>query len=438
MTLPLAVYMFPALILLLLLGVPIAFSMMIVALIFGFATMGDSVLSQMVSTVGNLSSASILAAIPLFVFMGAVLEKSGIAERLFDAVHLWTRRLPGGLAVGTVVMATIFAAATGVVGATETVIGMIAIPIMLKYHYNKELISGTICGGGSLGTVIPPSITVIVLGPVANVSVGDLFAGLMIPGLLTSVLFITYIIGLCTLFPSTAPRIEEKDSLSLMQKVMTTVYALIPPILLIFAVLGTIFTGMATPTEAAACGAVGSVLLALIYGRLNLDLFRTVLPRALRVTSMILLIVVAGSIFARVFVASGGMTAIQSMVNDLGIPAWGIVAVLLGITFVLGFLIDLISVVLIVIPISMPLIHMHGIDPIWFCIAFLVMLQTSYITPPMAPSIFYMRAIAPDSITLTQMYKGVIPFIVLELIVLALVLIFPQLALWLPGQLRGY
>lgn len=437
MSLPLGIWMFPALMVLLLTGFPIAFSMMAVALVFGLMTFGDIALFQMVSKVDAVASNSILAAIPLFVFMGAVLEKSGIAERLFDAVHIWTRRLPGGLAVGTVVMATIFAAATGVVGATETVIGMIAIPVMLKYHYDKKLISGTICAGGSLGTVIPPSITVIVLGPVANVSIGDLFAGLMIPGLIMSLLFIIYIIGLCMWNRDVAPRIEEEVPMTLLQKIGTTAFALVPPLLLILLVLGSILAGMATPTEAAACGAVGSLVLAAMYGNLNLGLIRMALPRTLTITSMILLIVVAGNMFAGIFFASGGMIAVQSLLNDLGFPAWGVIALLLGLTFIAGFLLDLISVVLILIPVAMPLVNMYGVDPIWFCIAFLVVLQTSYITPPMAPSIFYMRAIAPDSIKLIHMYKGVLPFIALELIVLALVIIFPQLALWLPDQLRG-
>lgn len=437
MSIPLGIYMFPALIVMLLIGFPIAFSMISVTLVFGLLTFGDTALFQMVSKVESVASNSILAAVPLFVFMGAVLEKSGIAERLFDAVYLWTRRLPGGLGVGTVVMATIFAAATGVVGATETVIGMIAIPVMLKYHYDKKLISGTICAGGSLGTVIPPSITVIVLGPVANLSIGDLFAGLMIPGLMMALLFTAYIVVLCTLSPGSAPRIEEEEPVPLMRRLAISAVALVPPMLLILLVLGSILAGVATPTEAAACGAVGATLLAAMYGNLSWSLIREVLPRTLTITAMILLIVVAGSMFAGIFFASGGMAAVQTLVNDLGLPAWGVIAVLLFLTFIAGFLLDLISVVLIVIPVAMPLVKMYGVDPVWFSIMFLVVLQTSYITPPMAPSIFYMRAIAPETIKLLHMYKGVVPFIALELVVLALVIIFPQLALWLPDQLRG-
>lgn len=434
-------WMFPALFVLIVAGFPIAFSMISVSLVFGLMRFGDAAVAQFISKVYDVSSNYVLGAIPLFIFMGAMLERSGIAERLFDAIHLWTRRLPGGLGVGAVIMATIFAAASGVAGATEIVVGMLAIPPMMKYSYDKKLISGTICAGGSLGTMIPPSITVVVLAPIATLPVGDLFAGIMLPGLIMSLLFVLYIVVASWIGPNRASRalvMEDAVEVPLLEKLRITLVALIPPVFLIFTVLGTILFGWATPTEAAACGALGSFALAALHRRISLKLFTEALYNTVMITAMILLIVTAGNIFSSVFYASGGMNAIQTVLADYGLVGWSAIAAILFITFLAGFMLDLISVVLIVIPVAMPLVRLYGIDPLWFSIMFLVTLQTAYITPPMAPSIFYMRAIAPPSITLLDMYWGVIPFILLELTVLGLLALFPDLALWLPSVLYGF
>jgi len=431
-------WMFPVLLFFLLGGFPIALSMICTAFIFGVIQFGASASFQLISQVDSVAGNSVLAAVPLFVFMGAFLEKSGIASKLLEAIHIWTWRLPGGMALSTIIMGAIFAAISGVVGATEAVIGLLTVPVMLKHAYDKRLISGTVCASGSLGTVIPPSITVIVLGPVANVSVGELFAGLLLPGLIMAVLFGLYVVGVAIAKPAMAPRnIKGGPEYSLGQKMRITAVALVPPSVLIFAVLGSILMGIATPTEAAAWGALGAVGLSAIYRTFTLHLLGNALMKTLLITTMILLIVLGGSMFAGVFFASGGMLAIQTLLNELGIPAWGVIALILLLTFVAGFVLDLISVVLIVIPIAMPLVLNLGFDPIWFCIAFLVVLQTSYLTPPMAPSIFYLRAVAPPEITLRHMYSGVIPFIILQIITLAVVLVFPELATWLPDLLLG-
>ena len=434
-------WMFPALFVLIVAGFPIAFSMMSVALVFGLMRFGDAAVVQFISKIYDVSSNYVLGAIPLFIFMGAMLERSGIADRLFDAIHLWTRRLPGGLGVGAVLMATIFAAASGVAGATEIVVGMLAIPPMMKYSYDKKLISGTICAGGSLGTMIPPSITAVVLAPIAMLPVGALFAGIMLPGLIMSLLFILYIIATSWIGPNRASRmLVEGDAVHVpfFEKLRITLIALVPPVFLIFTVLGTILMGWATPTEAAACGALGSFALAALHRRMSVSLLVGALYNTLTITAMILLIVTAGSIFSSVFYASGGMNAIQTILEDYGLVGWPAIGAILCITFLAGFMLDLISVVLIVIPVAMPLVKLYGIDPLWFSIMFLVTLQTAYITPPMAPAIFYLRAIAPPSITLLDMYLGVIPFILLELTVLALVARFPEIALWLPRVLYGF
>lgn len=435
----LGLWMFPALLVQIVAGIPIAFALMSTALVFGLLRFGGAAVHQFVSKVDDVSSNYVLGAVPLFIFMGALLERSGIADRLFAAIYMWTKRLPGALALSAVLMCTVFAAATGVAGATETVVGLLAIPPMLKHAYDKRLISGTICAGGSLGTMIPPSITVIVLAPIANQPVGDLFAGIMFPGLIMAGLFAVYIVVGCWLQPEWAPRqpVEEDEHIPLLEKLSTTAVALLLPTALIFAVLGTILLGWATPTEAAACGALGAFLLAAAHRRIDLPVLREALYRTLSVTAMIMLIVVGGSMFSGVFYASGGMQSVQYILSEFGLAGWPTIALLLGITFLAGFLLDLISVVLILIPIAMPLVSQYGVDPLWFCVLFLIVLQTSYLTPPMAPAIFYMRAVAPPSITLMHMYKGVVPFILLELATLGIAILFPGVATWLPRQLYG-
>lgn len=435
----LSLLMFPALLIALFLGFPVAFSMMGVAFFFGLMVFGDAVIFQMVQKVNDVASNFVLAAVPLFVFMGAMLERSGIAEQLFEAVHLWTRRLPGGLALGTIIMCVIFAASTGVIGATETVVGLLAIPVMMKYGYDKGLISGTICAGGSLGTIIPPSVVVVVMGPVADVSVGDLFVGMFFPGLLMAALYLVYILVRCTIDPKVAPRLpRQADEPRFVQKVRITVVALVPPLAMIFAVLGSIVLGWAAPTEAAGIGALGAVLLTLIYRSFTLGVLREALIRTLKVTCMIMVILLGGSMFAGVFVAAGGVALANEMVQSTQLSAWVMVLLFLAVAFIAGFFLDWISVLLIFIPVFIPLVKGFGFDPVWFCILFLIVIQTSYLTPPMAPAIFYLRGISPPEITLSHMFRGVIPFVVLQLITLVSVAAYPPLVLWLPAQVLGF
>ncbi|BCB17639.1 TRAP transporter large permease subunit [Bosea sp. ANAM02] len=437
MTSQLVLWMFPALMILIFLGFPVAFSMMLTALGFGLMRFGGTLVHQLAQRVDDVATNYVLGAIPLFIFMGSILERAGIAERLFDALYMWTRRLPGGLAIAALLMCTIFAAASGVVGATETLVGMLAIPAMMKRRYDARLISGTICGGGSLGTIIPPSIPVVVLAPIAALPVGDLLAGILLPGLLMSSLFILYIVVVCAWKPELAPPEDEPDPRSLGEKLKFTATALVPPGFLIFTVLGTLFMGLATPTEAAACGSFGVLLLALIYRRMSWKVLFQASLQTVSLTAMILAIVLAGSMFSGVFFASGGMQATQGILREFGLSSWSVIAIILLIAFLLGFIVDLISIVLILVPISMPLVKQFGIDPIWFSVVFLVMLQTSYLTPPMSPSIFYLKAIAPPQIRLKDMYWGVIPFIVCQILVLILLLTFPGLATWMPKIMYG-
>ena len=429
--------MFPALIVLIALGIPIAFSMVLVASVFGFIRFEEIVFRQFAQRVDEVASNYVLGAIPLFIFMGAILERAGIAERLFDAIYMWTRRLPGGLAIAALVMCTIFAAASGVVGATETLVGMLAIPAMLKRKYDNSLIAGTICAGGSLGTVIPPSIPVIVLAPIMTLPVGDLMAGILVPGLMMAAMFSLYIIVSATLKPSLAPRDTDPDPFTMGEKIRFTLKALVPPVVLIALVLGTLFSGLATPTEAAACGSAGVLFLALCYGKLSFKMVLDASLQTVSLTAMILAIVLAGVMFSGVLFASGGIAAIRGFLDSFGFGTAGVIALILIITFILGFAVELTSIVLIMTSISVPILKLYDVDLLWFSIVFLITLQTSYLTPPMAPSIFYLRAIAPPTMTLKQMYWGVIPFILCQLIVLALVITFPELATWMPKLIYG-
>lgn len=435
----LSLAMFPVLLALIFIGFPVAFSLMATTVMFGLVTFGDSLLYLLVDKVEEIGTNFILAAVPLFVFMGAMLERSGIADRLFEAIHLWTKRLPGGLAVGTILMAILFAASTGVIGAAEAVIGLLAIPPMLKHGYNKSLISGTICAGGSLGTIIPPSVVAVVIGPLANVSIGDLFMGMVFPGLLLASLYAIYIIAICIIRPDYGPRSEPSpDDPGFWEKIRITLFALIPPLVMIFSVLGSLIMGWAAPTEAAALGALCSVALTILYGRLSLRVLNEALMSTLRITSMIMLILLAGSMFTGVFAGTGGMMVVQNLIDALGLGPWGLLLLVLVLTLVAGFFLEWASVTLIFIPIFAPLVAAAGFDVVWFCILFMIMVQTGYLTPPMAPAIFYLRGVSPPEITLKHMYRGVVPFILIQLIVAGLVMAFPKLVLWLPSKVLGF
>ncbi len=432
------VFMFIGLFALIFIGLPVAFSLVIVAVGAALLVFGDLAFLQLYGAVLSTSSNFILAAIPLFVFMGAVLERTGIALRLFQSLQLWVGGLPGGLAIATVLMCATFAAASGVVGAVEIVVGLMAIPAMQKYKYDGGLIAGTICAGGSLGTIIPPSIVVVIYASIAQLSIGQLFAATMLPGLLMVVFFLAYIIVRAILKPSDAPSVDRSEiDKPLAVKLTMSFKAMVPPLLLIFAVLGSLLTGAASPTEAAAVGAIGALILAALFNELSFKNLVAALQVTIRVTAMIMLIIVGGTMFTSLFAVSGGGDLVRDLVTYFGFEKTGLIIFFLAIVFVAGFVLDWISIVLICIPIFTPFIKAAGIDPIWFAIMVMVVIQTSYLTPPMAPSIFYLRSIAPKSITYKHMYRGVIPFVIMQLLVLAVVAIWPATATYLPSILVG-
>jgi tripartite ATP-independent transporter DctM subunit len=439
MNVELALWMFPVLLGAIFMGVPVAYALMSVALVFGIPHFGTALVVMFAHRVEEVTSSHLLAAVPLFIFMGAMLEKSGIAEGMFEEIAYWTRRLPGGIAVATIVICVLFAASSGVVGATETVVGLLAVPVMMRHGYDKGLISGTICAGGSLGSIIPPSVLVVILATIADLSVGDLFTAMMLPGLILAGLYILYILAYATLRPHAAPRfVVEDDGTPFLRRLGRTAFYLLPPIALIIAVLGSIIFGIAVPTEAAAVGAIGATALTIIYRKFTYPVFKDAMIVTLSITAIILTIVLGGLMFLGVFAGAGGLILLQQFFAESGFGAAGTVAIILGITFIAGFVLDPISIMLILVPLAMPIVKSLGFDPLWFSIMLLIMIQTSLLTPPMAGAIFYFRTIAPPEIKLRDMYRGVIPFILLHFIVLGLLIAFPQIALWLPSVLLGF
>lgn len=431
--------MFPGLFLLIFAGIPIAFSLMLVSVAAGWFSFGPIIFQQLYGSVYSASSNFVLSSIPLFVLMGAILEKSGIAKNLFDAIQMWIGRLPGGLALTTIAMAAVFAAASGVVGAVEIMIGLMAIPAMRAYKYNHSLIAGTICAGGSLGTIVPPTVIVVVYAALAQLSIGSLFAAIIFPGTIMLSLFGLYILGRCIIRPQDGPAtVNSELSISMNEKLKVTFKALVPPLLLMFAVLGSLLGGIASPTEAAAVGVGGAFILAMLNGGVTLGAINESLSLTVRITSMILLIVAGGTMFTGIFAVNGGGDIVADLARSFGDGDASVIIFFLSVTFILGFVLDWTSIVLICIPIFTPVIRDMNIDPIWFATMVLVTIQTSYLTPPMASSIFYLKSIAPKEITYGQMCRGVLPFIAAQAITLAIVAIFPAVATWLPDKIVGF
>lgn len=429
----LAALMFPCLFLFVLLGLPISFSLLTTAAIFAWPLFGEAVANQLYAGITQTASSFVLSAVPPFIFMGFMLERSGVAERLFDALQMWLVRLPGGMALATMGMAGILAASTGIVGAVEVLIGVMAIPAMMARNYDRALISGVICAGGSLGTMIPPSIVVVIYATVAQLSVGQLFLAVMLPAAIMVTFFIGYVLTVTFLRPQMAPADTQAQDIPLPEKLMTTLTALVPMVALIVAVLGSISFGIASPTEAASVGALGTILLTMAYGRFTLATFWDALRQTLLVNSMILLIVVGGTIFSGTFRIHGGNELVRDIFAMTGFGDTGVILLMLLVVFVAGFILDWVSVILICLPIFIPVFTGISVDPLWFAVLMIVVIQTSYLTPPMAPSIFYLRSIAPPEITYRDMYRGVVPFIAAQILTLLLVFTFPGLATWLPS-----
>ncbi len=415
---------------LLLLGYPVAFTLGAVALLFGGVLLGLDFFALLPLRIWGIMTNFTLLAVPLFVFMGVILEKSGLAEELLETMSRLFGQLRGGMGVSIVLVGALLAATTGVVGATVVTMAVIALPVMLRHGYKPELATGTIAASGTLGQIVPPSIVLILLGDIVGVPVGQLFAAAVIPGGLLIVLFIIYVLLVARWRPDSAPAITPKPGDgALLPRVIKS---LIPPLLLIFAVLGSIFFGVASPTESAAVGALGALLLAATHRRLNLNNLREAMRSTTRMTSMVFLILVGATAFGLVFRGLGGDDLVLELMTSLPGGQWGFLLASMLIIFVLGFFLDFIEISFIVVPILAPIAMYLGVDPLWFAILIALNLQTSFLTPPFGFSLFYLKAAAPPEIRMQQIYRGVLPFVAIQLTALTLVVLFPQIALWLP------
>ncbi|HUU62331.1 MAG TPA: TRAP transporter large permease subunit [Dehalococcoidia bacterium] len=421
-----------------LIGYPLAIPVGAVGLIMGFLLFGTGVFDLLYARLFKLVHSYVLLAIPLFVFMGVMLERSGITERMYAALYLWLSGFRGGLAIITVLIGTILAACVGIIGASVTMLALLALPSMIKRGYSKSLASGSVCAGGTLGILIPPSIMLVIFGPMAGISVGKLFMAAFIPGLVLSGLYITYIAVRCFFQTKIAPAVPvEERAVPFLKKTATLVASLVPPGLLILAVLGSIFFGIAPPTEAAAVGALAATILTIAYRRFSFEVLSDTALQTLKVTSMILLIGGLSFAFVGVFIPAGGAKVVEAVI--MGTPGgyWGAFAMVMFIIFLLGFFIDWIGIIFIMVPILAPIAPALGFDPLWFGMMIIINLQMSFMTPPFAAAIFYLRGSAPPElgVTMGDIIRGVFPFVGLIMIGLSLCVAFPQIILWLPAQM---
>jgi tripartite ATP-independent transporter DctM subunit len=382
-----------------------------------------------------------LAAVPLFVFMGVMLERSGLAEELLDTMGLLFGRLRGGLAISVVVVGALLGASTGIVGATVVTMGLLAVPTMLRRGYQKELATGTVSASGTLGQIIPPSIVLVLIGDIVGVSVGDLFIGAVLPGLLLVGLFIVYILIAAFLRPGVAPAIskEELAAISPRQLAAQVGRALFPPLFLMVAVLGSIFAGIASPTEAAAVGAVGATLLTIVNRKFNMNILRDVMHTTVRLTCMVFIILCGAAAFGLVFRGLGGDELVREFLGGIAdqYSHAAVLAIVMLLIFFIGFFLDFIEITFIHVPVLAPIMIDFGYDPVWFCILLAVNLQTSFLTPPFGFSLFYLKAVTPPEVTTGHIYRGIIPFVLFQLIGLGIVVFFPKLATWLPRLVFG-
>lgn len=420
-----ALLMFFVALALLLVGVPVAFAFGGVAMFFAFFSpeLGGEVFNILPFRIYGIMSNSTLMAVPLFILMGLILEKSGMAEKLLLSMSSSFKSLRGGLGVSVVLVGAILAASTGVVSASVVMMSVIALPLMIKAGYDKSLASGTIAASGTLGQIIPPSIILIILGDVMSISVGDLFAGALLPGLLLVGLYIIYILIRAYINPKDAPAMASEDRLSFLE----IIKAIVPPLLLMGIVLGTIFAGIASPTESAAFGVLGGLLLSYSNKTLSKEMIKYALFETMKLSGMIFMILIGATAFSLVFNELGGSDLIlEFFSNDIG-DVWIFIVIAMASIFILGFFIDFIEISFIIVPILVPVMLAFGIDPIWFAILIAMNLQASFLTPPFGLSLFFLKGAAKNSVTTFEIYKGIIPFILLQLLALGIVMLFPEL-----------
>ena len=426
-------------------GFPVAFTFGAVAVFFGMAAgiieafndgellidgidNGFMMFAMMPHRIWSIMNNTILMAIPLFILMGLILQKTKLAERLLESMGYLFGEIRGGLAISTVLVGSLLAASTGVVGASVVAMGVISLPVMLKYNYSKNLSTGTICAAGTLGQIIPPSIVLIILGDVFNVPVGDLFKAALMPGLVLVAAYVVYILVAAYINPQIGPpvKLERQEGESKKQQVISALFSIIPPLSLIVIVLGSIFAGIATPTESSAIGCTGAVILALLYRKFSFTMLMESAKETVKITAMVFAILIGATAFSMVFTYTGADALIEHFMLSLPGDKWGFIILSMLAIMVLGFFIDFVEISYIIVPILVPISEVVGINPIWFAILIAMNLQTSFLTPPFGFSLFYLKGVAPKGIKTTDIYKGVIPFIIIQVLVLASIVVYPN------------
>jgi tripartite ATP-independent transporter DctM subunit len=433
----LAAWLFLVLTIALMLGFPVTFTMMGTSFLFGLIglppTFFDLLPLRMWGVMGN----TMLMAVPLFIFMGLALERSGLAKELLETMEELFRNVRGGLAISVIVVGALLGASTGIVGATVVTMGLMSLPTMLKHNYSKSFASGTVAASGTLGQIIPPSIVLLLLGPVMEVPIGDMFIGAVIPGLILVVLYCLFIY-LSSFFGTThVPSASERRPVFDRAFLIRISKALVPPLFLIIAVLGTIFAGICTPTESGSMGAVGALVLTVANGKFSFKLLHEVTKGTIKMTCMVFIIIMGATCFALVFRGLGGDDLLREFIDSMHLQGWQLVTMVMIFIFILGFFLDFIEITYIHIPIIAPIVVDYGYDPLWFGIMFAVNLQTSFMTPPFGPSLFYLKGVCPPEVKTTHLYKGIIPFVILQLIGLLIIALWPALVTWLPGIVYG-
>jgi len=421
----------------LLLGFPVAFTLGGVSLIFGYFTFGMGFFQLLPLRIWGTMTNYVLIAVPLFVYMGLMLEKSGLAEELLETMAMLFGKLRGGLAISVVVVGAVLAASTGIVGATVVTMGLLSLPTMIKRGYSPELSTGTICAAGTLGQIIPPSIVLVLLGSVLNVPIGDMFIGAVIPGLILVGSYIFWIILVAIFHPQSAPAMPAEELADFRKNGMyrKIFRAFLLPFFLIVAVLGSIFAGIASPTEAAAVGAMGATLLTIWQKKFNLRTLREVMRGTTTLTCMVFILIVGATTFGLVFRGMGGDRYITNLILGAGMEPGHFLLIVMLVIFVAGFFIDFIEITFIIVPVVAPIFQQMGIDLLWIGILIAMNLQTSFLTPPFGFSLFYLKGVAPPEITTTQIYKGIIPFVGIQLICVLIVVFWPETVTWLPKYL---
>ena len=426
-------------------GFPVAFTFGAVAVFFGMAAgiieafndgellidgidNGLMMFAMMPHRIWSIMNNTILMAIPLFILMGLILQKTKLAERLLESMGYLFGEIRGGLAISTVLVGSLLAASTGVVGASVVAMGVISLPVMLKHNYSKHISTGTICAAGTLGQIIPPSIVLIILGDVFNVPVGDLFKAALFPGLVLVAAYVAYILVASYLNPQIAPavKLKRQEGESKKQQVISALFAIIPPLSLIVIVLGSIFAGIATPTESSAIGCLGAVILAFLYRKFSFAMLMESSKETVKITAMVFAILIGATAFSMVFTYTGADALIEQFMLSLPGDKWGFIIMAMLAIMVLGFFIDFVEISYIIVPILVPISEVIGINPIWFAILIAMNLQTSFLTPPFGFSLFYLKGVAPKGIKTTDIYKGVIPFIIIQVLVLASIVVYPH------------